>query len=131
MSYKSVEHYFQSSKFTNQTYADLIIETNTPHKAFILGKQKKKGGYAGKWCVNKDNNLTLNDAIDKYKDNSFVKENWENIKNDIMYIGLKQKFIQNDKLKKLLLDTNNKNIIENSPRDYYWDVEKIILAKII
>lgn len=39
----NVEHYFQAHKFVeNNEYYNIIRDTNTPNKAFILAKQKKK-----------------------------------------------------------------------------------------
>lgn len=51
----TVEHYFQANKFIhNDEYYNIIKSANTPGKAFMLAQQKKKGGYAAKWSLNRD-----------------------------------------------------------------------------
>jgi ribA/ribD-fused uncharacterized protein len=41
-----------------------------------------------------------------------------------MYNGLKAKFTQNEKIKRLLLSTQDKILIEDTNSDYYWGCGK-------
>ena len=125
-----VEHYFQAAKFYIPTsdrhmeYFNIIQQADSPTKIFMLGRQKKKGGYASKWIVNKKTNTNkVNDIIDKY-DTLKIRDDWDDIKLNIMKEALIAKFTQNQKLKTLLLNTNNASIIEDSPRDSYWGIGK-------
>lgn len=111
INYKSVEHLWQSLKFTDIEYSKLIAEQSTPNKAKILANQKLGGGY--KWRTD------LNNIINQYK-NVKIRSNWEQVKDDYMYFCVKEKFIQNPELKKILLSTDNLELIENSPSDNYW-----------
>lgn len=54
-----------------------------------------------------------------------LRKDWNNIKLDIMYKIIKNKFTQNPTLTKLLVDTNDKVIIEgNTWGDTYWGMCK-------
>lgn len=119
--YPSSEHLFQAMKFMkdpnnkkSMEYADIIRRQNTANKAFILASQKIGGGY--KW------RLDLNPIIRKYQDVK-IRDDWEEKKVSIMKFILIKKF-SDTKLKKLLLSTKDKNIIENSPRDNFWGIGK-------
>lgn len=104
----------------NDEYYNIIHSANTANKAFILAKQKKKGGYQTKWTVNKvEDKRTLNDVIDFYK-HVEIRHDWEEVKLDIMEKAVFAKFSLNARLKNLLLSTGDNIIIENSPRDSYW-----------
>jgi predicted NAD-dependent protein-ADP-ribosyltransferase YbiA (DUF1768 family) len=125
--WNTVEHYFQASKFTetqtNMEYSDIIRSCNTPGKCFILARQKKKGGYAGKWTVNPKNTSdtrTLNDIIDQYASTATLRHDWDDVKIDIMRKALVAKFTQHPQLKNLLLSTSDRPIVEDSPRDDFW-----------
>ena len=117
----NIEQYFQSQKFYNTDYYNIIKSTDSPMKATILGRQKIRGGYAGNWVVNKlSDTRTLNEVIALYQ-HIKIRDDWEIVKDDIMFNALKVKFSDsNPLLKKLLLDTEHKKIIEASPRDSYW-----------
>jgi ribA/ribD-fused uncharacterized protein len=119
--YPSSEHLYQAMKFMkdpnnkkSMEYSDIIRQQSTANKAFILAGQKTGGGY--KW------RLDLNPIIKKYQDVK-IRDDWEQNKVKIMKDILMIKF-SDTKLKKLLLDTQNKIIIENSPRDDFWGIGK-------
>ena len=101
--YNCVEQYFQYQKFYQPNddklmeYCNLIINADCPQKTKNLGSQK----------------------INEYR-NIKIRDDWDIIKNDIMRKGLMAKFTQNNILKKKLLDTQNKILVENSPYDLYW-----------
>lgn len=52
-----------------------------------------------------------------------LREDWEDVKDQIMYEICLAKFSQNENLKNLLLSTNNEELIEgNNWNDTYWGV---------
>ena len=123
--YLNNECFYQSRKFFSSNgrtmeYFNLIIQTDSPQKSKDMGAQRKN--YRGDaWLINKSKPYLgkVSDAIDNYKDIRMV-DNWEMIKEEVMYYGLKLKFSQNAKLKSLLLNTGSSVIVEDSARDYYW-----------
>jgi ribA/ribD-fused uncharacterized protein len=119
--YPSSEHLYQAMKFMKDLsnkrsieYADIIRQQNTANKAFILASQKIGGGYAWR--------LALNPIIESYQDVK-IRDDWEDKKVEIMKCILIKKF-SDTKLRKLLLSTKDKKIIEDSPRDNFWGIGK-------
>ncbi|KAL4512665.1 hypothetical protein ABPG72_020502 [Tetrahymena utriculariae] len=49
-----------------------------------------------------------------------LRNDWESVKDNIMYEAIKAKFTQHDNLKKILLSTKNHKIVEHTKRDAYW-----------
>ena len=122
----NVEQYFQAMKFyvpdspEHMEYFNIIQSSDSPMKCMTLGRQKVRGGYAGKWLVNKTSDKrSLNEVIEKYK-NLKIRDDWNSVRDDVMYDALVAKFAQNQKLKRTLIDTGDIDIIEASPRDSYW-----------
>lgn len=113
--FNSIEQYYQSEKYNtnnslSQLYRHLIIEANTPKKAHMIGKQKK---FIYDWTINDKSKLTVKGVIDKYKGKIKIRDDWDKVKSDILMKGLKEKF-KDIKLKRLLLSTGSKVIVENS-----------------
>ena len=122
--YDSSEHLYQCWKFISFTlddintidniqninFAELIRIQSTPYKAKLIANQKIKNL---SWSKN------INDIIIKYK-NVKIRNNFDEIKDDIMYETLKLKFNQNIELQKQLINTFPNILIENSPYDSYW-----------
>ena len=96
VTYPTVEHYFQSMKFKGTEFESYIANLKTPKETAQEGKRR---------------DLPL-------------RKDWESIKEDIMYTGIKEKFTQNSTLRSQLLNTGNNELIENSPYDYYWGIGK-------
>jgi predicted NAD-dependent protein-ADP-ribosyltransferase YbiA (DUF1768 family) len=122
----NTEQYFQAMKFYNinsdshMNYFDCIQSVDSPMKAMILGRQKQKGGYAGNWTINKKTDIrTLNEVIKIYSDIT-IRDDWNYVRDEIMEKALLAKFSQNEKLKTILINTKDNEIIEASPRDDYW-----------
>lgn len=92
MVWPTVEHYFQASKFDDYRVQDRILEMKSPMDAAREGRNK----------ANKPN------------------ENWETVKDNVMYKALSAKFLQHPELKQVLLNTGNDLIIEHTSNDYYW-----------
>ena len=49
-----------------------------------------------------------------------IREDWEEVKDDVMRKASFAKFSQNKDIKDILISTDNIKLIENSPFDYYW-----------
>ena len=94
--YPTVEHFYQSQKFPNNSEFQLRIKSmDRPSKA-------REIVYTPEFS------------------NDFDNEWWSTVKDSVMLTGLRAKFGQNETLRKLLLDTKSKILIENSPCDNYW-----------
>lgn len=94
--WKTVEHYFQAQKFLGNPYSEIIRFANKPKDAAQLGKTRKHK----------------------------LREDWENVKDEIMLKGVLEKFKTHHEIREILLATGQEAIIENSPYDYYWGIGK-------
>lgn len=94
VTYPTVEHYFQSKKFEGTPYELHIIELNHPAET---AKEGKRRDYP-------------------------LRKDWEQVKEDVMYTALKAKFTQSLELAIKLRETDDANLVEDSPYDYYWGV---------
>lgn len=77
--------------------------------------------------ISKQSEFTTLDPSSAKKKGRYVKlrNDWEEIKDDIMYRVIKAKFEQNEDLKKKLLKTNDEYLEEgNTWYDSYWGVYK-------
>lgn len=92
--WSTVEHYYQAMKFEDEAYSDKIRKSKTPKEAIGLGKNR----------------------------NIRIKDNWDEIRHNIMFEAVLKKFQTHLKLKDLLLSTGDAEIAENSPYDYYWGI---------
>jgi len=86
------EHYFQAQKFVGTKFYDEVQQASSPRKAATIGRNRS---------------LPL-------------RKDWETVKVDVMRKALRAKFTSNQKIKEVLLSTNNAKLVENSPTDYYW-----------
>lgn len=86
------EHYFQAQKFYGTEYAEIFRLLDNPMKAAEMGR---------------NHNLPL-------------REDWEEVKDDVMRKAVYAKFSQNIELKNILLNTGSEYIVENTSNDYYW-----------
>jgi len=91
--YRSVEHYYQASKAINAEEHLKIVAAESPSRAKKLGRKVK------------------------------VREDWDQVKIEVMIKGLNAKF-SDKKLRTKLLNTGDKILIEgNYWRDTYWGVD--------
>ena len=91
----TVEHYYQAQKFVgsaDERLVALIRAVLTPQEAAKLGR----------------------DA------NHCVRADWETVKIPIMREAVKIKFLTHTDIQAILLATGDRQIVENSPTDYYW-----------
>ena len=94
--YKTVEHYYQSEKFDNKEIKEKIINATTPKEASNIGRDR----------------------------NNIRKPNFKQIKDEVMYEGVLEKFRQNKDIQEKLLETGNEEIREMTIDEYYWGVGK-------
>jgi ribA/ribD-fused uncharacterized protein len=95
--YTSVEQYIMSSKaslFNDKNIEQKIMSTADPNKQRSLGRKVK----------NFDNSI------------------WDKNKEKILYTALQAKFTQDIELKKKLLSTKNKTLVEASPFDRIYGI---------
>jgi ribA/ribD-fused uncharacterized protein len=92
--YPTVEHYFQSKKFEGTRFEYYILSLETPKETAREGKRR---------------DLPL-------------RSDWEQVKEEVMFQALREKFLSDKKLLNALIDTGNAKLVENSPYDYYWGV---------
>ena len=90
----TTEHYFQAQKFIGTPYFKYIRTLQTPRDAFSLSRQPQ----VSQW----------------------LRDDWEQVKLDIMYKALLAKFFQHSNLRDMLLKTGDKKLIEHTSNDSYW-----------
>ena len=91
--WSTVEHYFQAQKFpADPELQERIREAKSALSAKRLGQTKTAA----------------------------FRDDWESIKDTVMYTGIKAKFQQNVDLATLLAGTGSAWLIEKAPRDSYW-----------
>ena len=89
--WRTMEHYFQAMKFEGTPQFEKILNAGSPKQAKDLVQSR---AYP-------------------------IRCDWDQVKEEIMLLGLREKF-KNPELKSLLLGTGKKILIENSPYDRYW-----------
>lgn len=100
----------------DQEYKEIIRTSKTPYQAKLLGCQQIDVHTNLKW------RLDLNKIIEAFSPLAKMRPCWEEIKEDIMYEGLKAKFTQRKDLGQLLKSTKEKQLVEASPYDSYWGI---------
>lgn len=88
------EHYFQAQKFVGTPFVEQIRQLSRPREAFDFTRDPK---------------VSL-----------WRRDDWEHIKEAVMYKALLAKFTQHYDLRKLLLETQDRKLVEHSPYDSYW-----------
>ncbi|MGZ3758109.1 MAG: NADAR family protein [Mucilaginibacter sp.] len=88
----TVEHYFQATKFGDFNLQDKIRAMASPMDAAKEGRNR----------------------------NNIIRDDWEEVKEKIMYRAVRAKFLQHPKLKFLLLNTGEVPIVEHTVNDAYW-----------
>lgn len=90
----SSEHYYQANKSIDPVYKEKVRLAATCDDAKALGNSEE--------CV--------------------FRPNWLDVKDEVMMTALRAKFTQHDDLRKLLLETGDAVLMENSQKDYYWGI---------
>jgi ribA/ribD-fused uncharacterized protein len=140
LEFPTSEHVFQCLKFyrftedaggidfedPNSQYAELMRKEPLPGKVFFLANQKKSGQYPwqSKTRGSSPEQKKLVEIVREYEDKGVeIVPNWKDIKDNVMRRAVWCKF-QNKDLAKILVDTGDALIVEDSPRDSYWGVGK-------
>ena len=89
----TTEHYFQAQKFVGTPYYDHIRKLPFPREAFSVSRDP----VASRW----------------------IRGDWIAVKDNVMLKALRVKF-EDPVLKKLLLSTGNKRLVEHTANDSYW-----------
>lgn len=92
--YPTVEHYYQSEKFTDEEIKHKIIAAKTPKEASEIGRSR-----------------------DLKRKANFRKE-----KLKVMYTGVLEKFRQNPEIRSKLIETRNEIIREMTVKESFWGV---------
>jgi len=91
--WKTSEHYYQAMKFAgHQVHVDAVWRTNTPMEAACIGRDRNRS----------------------------MREDWDEVKDGVMYDALYAKFTQHENLKELLLGTGDAILVEHTVNDNYW-----------
>jgi N-glycosidase YbiA len=88
----TTEHYFQASKFNDNNIKEKIRSLKSPMQAAEEGRKKQNP----------------------------IRQDWEEVKLDVMRKAIRSKFFQHHELKLTLVRTNDKVIIEHTSNDNYW-----------
>jgi len=103
--YDTNEHYYQSQKTTNEDIRDWIEDAPNPYLAMQAGRSLRKG--------------------------KELRDDWEEVKVEIMLKGLRAKF-EDRLLRKKLLETGDAVLHEGSPTDPFWGKRgKDMLGKLL
>lgn len=86
------EHYFQAQKFVGTHHTEEIRIAKTPADAARMGRERSRP----------------------------LRQDWEEVKEEVMERGLLCKFQTHPELGQILLSTGDELIVENAPQDYYW-----------
>ena len=86
------EHYYQAMKFVPEYLRNTIFRASTPAEAFALSRQHEK----------------------------HVRDDWYDIRIDVMKFIVTEKFKQNPHLAQSLANTGDSVIKEHSPKDNFW-----------
>ena len=92
--YRTSEHYFQSQKLIGTPFLRKLCEFPRPRQAFEYPRQP----HVSAW----------------------VRQDWHMVKEDIMYRALIAKFTRHAHLRRRLLSTGDRMLVEHSPYDSYW-----------
>lgn len=109
------EHLYQYIKYPiDSKYAEEIRTANTPYKAKLLANKSLNGSY--EWQKELHKKVLLAD--------SSCRDDWEQIRDDVMLFVLRIKYAQNKHCRDILLSTVGSSLMENSPYDTYWGIGK-------
>ncbi|MBV8881140.1 MAG: NADAR family protein [Planctomycetaceae bacterium] len=88
----TTEHYFPAQKFAGTAYEETIRRATSPMIAARMGRSRKRP----------------------------LRPDWDAVKDDVMREALRAKFTQHADLKRLLVDTGERMLVEHTRNDRYW-----------
>lgn len=94
--WKTSEHYFQAQKFAGTPYEEQVRLASTPKQAAQLGRRRDFP----------------------------LRSDWETVKDNIMRRAVRHKFETHSEIRAILLNTGEREIVENAQGDYYWGCGK-------
>eukprot|EP01063_Lacrimia_lanifica_P021454 TRINITY_DN2880_c0_g1_i1.p1 TRINITY_DN2880_c0_g1~~TRINITY_DN2880_c0_g1_i1.p1 ORF type:complete len:209 (+),score=53.87 TRINITY_DN2880_c0_g1_i1:39-665(+) len=88
------EHYFQAMKFAPHSARDVeaVRYADSPAKAARMGRDRQRP----------------------------LRRDWEAVKDDVMRVALRAKFMQHEDCKEILLATRGLYLVEHTVNDAYW-----------
>ncbi len=86
------EHYFQAQKFVGSDFEEEVRLAKTPMEAARIGRDRNK----------------------------LLRQDWEEVKYEIMMKAVLQKFTTHGDIRDILISRGNEEIIEETTDDYYW-----------
>eukprot|EP01090_Pellita_catalonica_P009588 TRINITY_DN206_c0_g1_i2.p1 TRINITY_DN206_c0_g1~~TRINITY_DN206_c0_g1_i2.p1 ORF type:complete len:223 (-),score=24.25 TRINITY_DN206_c0_g1_i2:221-889(-) len=133
--YPTSEHYYQAMKFDHISVPEFLAAISITEAITFVSKYARHA----------DPNWTVHDSLTDFFGNcklsnmvrmlptpreafnfartypKFVFHDWSNVKVNVMFIALREKFGPNHpQLQQLLLDTSNKTIVEHTINDSFW-----------
>ena len=91
--WRTSEHYYQAMKFDGHPeHVKDVQNATTPFDAAKFGRDRKRP----------------------------LREDWEEVKDDVMYKAITAKFTQHPNLKEVLLGTGDAILVEHTENDHYW-----------
>ena len=119
--YSTVEAAFQSAKYsgpkaskTDLAFAKLIATTTTGYKARYLGTGKPVA-FSNSWTHSPENKTKLMDLIEEYSGSVKIRDDWNKVKETIMYDILLLKFMTVTDARTVLLSTGDIKLVETMP----------------
>jgi N-glycosidase YbiA len=94
--WKTSEHYFQAQKFAGTPFEEQVRVASTAKQAATLGRRRDFP----------------------------LRPDWETVKDEVMRRAVQRKFETHADIRAILLNTGDRDIIENAPGDYYWGIGK-------
>lgn len=88
----TAEHAYQAAKFNDKAMWESVFNARSPHEAKVIAR-----------------------AFDDRK-----RTNWSGLKLEVMEEILRAKLAQHEYIRKKLLDTGDRLIVEDSPTDNFW-----------
>ncbi len=101
--YPTTEHYYQSKKFLEPDYQEIIRKLKTAREA-------KDIATGDEVLVDKGVEVKM----------PTLRKDWESVKYEIMKDALRYKALQHDEVKNTLLSTGDEVLVEDSPYDSIW-----------
>lgn len=86
------EHYFQAQKFLDEGIQERIRQLDSLMDAAMEGRNRQNP----------------------------LREDWENVKDDVMRLAVREKFRQHPEILKELLATGTSCLVEHTKNDAYW-----------
>jgi ribA/ribD-fused uncharacterized protein len=88
----TTEHYFQAQKFAGTGHEEEIRRARSPMIAARMGRSRKRP----------------------------LRKDWEGSRDGVMMEALRAKFDQHPDLKRTLLETGDRTLVERTANDRYW-----------